>query len=60
MLVNISFDIELYNDDMTMLLAHVQEVKEGLVSEGWGRDPSISIILFLIKRAIHITQLQVV
>jgi len=60
MLVTISFETELYNQEITTLFALDQAAKEGSSSEGATRVPSKGYgNLFLIDKATRIARLHV-
>jgi len=59
MFVTISFETELYNQEITMLFALDQAAKEGSSSEGATRVLSMSGNLFLTDKATRIAQLYV-
>jgi len=59
MLVTISFETELYKQEITTLFALDQAVKEGSSSEGAARVPSMSGNLFLTDKVTCIARLHV-
>jgi len=59
MLVTISFETELYNQEITTLFALDQAAEEGSSSEGAARVPSMSDNLFLTDKATRIARLHV-
>jgi len=59
MLVIISFETELYNQEITTLFTLDQAAKEGSSFEGAARVPSMSGNLFLTDKATRIARLHV-